>query len=51
MHEQVLDFTPLLAMKWAEQLRNAESELERKTVMLEMWEHVYEGELHSEVAA
>jgi hypothetical protein len=50
MHESVLDYTPLLRMEWDQQLSNAASELERETVLMEIWEHVHEGR-HDEVAA
>ena len=51
MHESVLDYTPLLTREWDRRLGNAVSEVEREKVILEMWEHVHEGELDSEVAA
>jgi hypothetical protein len=41
MHESVLDYTPLLAMGWDTRLSNAASEVERETVMMELWEHVH----------
>jgi hypothetical protein len=51
MHESVLDYTPLLAMEWDRRLDNAVSELERETVMMEMWEHVIERGQDGEVTA
>ena len=46
MHESVLDYTPLLAMKWDLRLSNATSELERQMVMLDLWEYVHERGQH-----
>ena len=40
MHESVLDYTPLLARKWDRRLNDAVSEVERETVVMEMWEQV-----------
>jgi hypothetical protein len=50
MHESVLEYTPLLAMQWGRRLSNAMSELERVTVLMDLWEHVHERALHDEMA-
>jgi hypothetical protein len=51
MHESVLDYTPLLGMELDRRLSNATSELERDTVVMEMWEHVNERGQDGETAA
>jgi len=51
MQETVLDYTPLLGMDWDRRLGNAVSELERETVLMDMWEQVVERGQHGEVTA
>jgi hypothetical protein len=48
MHESVLDYTPLLARDWDRRLSAATSELEKETVLMEMWEQVVERGQHGE---
>ena len=51
MHESVLDYTALLGMEWDQRLSAARSELERETVLMDMWEQVVERGQHGEVTA